>query len=51
MAREILRAVISEIPLHPASAAHYALDSAIFTDRAAWPEQTVTDLSPILNGR
>jgi 5'-methylthioadenosine phosphorylase len=51
LAREIIRALISEIPMEPGSAAHHALDSAIFTDRAQWPEQTAAELAPILNGR
>ncbi len=48
IAKQIIRAVVAMIPEKPASPAHRALDSAIFTARAQWPQQTAEDLAPIL---
>ncbi|HEX7261834.1 MAG TPA: S-methyl-5'-thioadenosine phosphorylase [Luteolibacter sp.] len=48
MAPRIIRTVVAAIPENPASPSHNALDTAIFTERARWPEQTVKDLAPIL---
>jgi 5'-methylthioadenosine phosphorylase len=48
MAKRIIREVVGRIPETPDSAPHRALDTAIFTPRAAWPEQVVRDLTPIL---
>lgn len=48
LAKRIIREVVSIIPETPASPAHCSLDTAIFTARAAWPEQTAKDLAPIL---
>jgi len=48
MAQQIIRAVVATIPANPASASHRALDSAIFTQRADWPQKSAEDLAPIL---
>lgn len=48
LAKRIIREVVATIPETPASLAHRALDTAIFTARAQWPEQTAKDLAPIL---
>ena len=49
MAKRILRAAIAAIPETPHSPCHRVLDTAIFTPRALWPEQTARDLAPILS--
>ena len=51
MAKRILRGLVSRIPARPDSPAHRALDTAIFTARGDWPEETVADLGAILGGR
>jgi 5'-methylthioadenosine phosphorylase len=48
MAKRIIRAAIAAIPETPASPCHRVLDTAIFTPRALWPEQSARDLAPIL---
>ncbi|MEO5915650.1 MAG: S-methyl-5'-thioadenosine phosphorylase [Luteolibacter sp.] len=48
MAKQIIRSVVGLIPETPNSPAHRALDTAIFTARSQWPEQTATNLAPIL---
>ncbi len=48
LAKRIIREVVGRIPETPNSAPHRALDTAIFTPRDAWPEQTARDLAPIL---
>lgn len=48
LARQVVREAIGKIPESPASPPHRALDGAIFTPRALWPEKTTADLSPIL---
>ena len=48
LAKNIIRKVVASIPETPTSAVHRALDAAIFTARAQWPQQTVEDLAPIL---
>ena len=48
MAKQIVRAVVSLIPETADGPCHRALDTAVFTARAAWPEQTARDLAPIL---
>ena len=48
MAQQIIRAVVATIPANPSSASHRALDSAIFTQRADWPQKSAEDLAPIL---
>ncbi len=47
-AKRLVRAAIAKIPAMPASAAHRALDAALFTARENWPETTAADLAPIL---
>lgn len=48
MAKQIIRTLVATIPEKPESPSHHVLDTAIFTDRALWPEQTAKDLAPIL---
>jgi 5'-methylthioadenosine phosphorylase len=48
MAKQIIRAAVALIPETPDGPCHRVLDTAIFTARAAWPEQTARDLAPIL---
>ena len=48
MARRIIRAAIAAIPETPDGPCHCVLDTAIFTLRALWPEQTTKNLAPIL---
>jgi len=47
-AKEILQSVIPRIPTVPDWPEHRALDSAIFTDKAIWPEATIEKLKPLL---
>jgi 5'-methylthioadenosine phosphorylase len=47
-ARKVLVDVISRIPKEPSWPEHFALDSALVTDRKFWPEATVQKLKPIL---
>ncbi|RFC47411.1 MAG: 5'-methylthioadenosine phosphorylase [Verrucomicrobia bacterium] len=47
-AKRVIAAVLPRIPRLPDWPEHRALDHAIFTDRALWPEQTVRRLEPIL---
>lgn len=48
LAKRILRSVIPMIPETADSAAHRALDAAIFTPREMWPAGTTENLAPIL---
>ena len=47
-AKSVLAAVIPRIPIVADWPEHRALDAAIVTDRALWPEETVRRLGPIL---
>jgi 5'-methylthioadenosine phosphorylase len=47
-ARKILLDVIPRLPTEPNWPEHYALDSALVTDRELWPEATAEKLRPIL---
>jgi len=47
-AKQVLRAVIPTIPETPGWPEHSALENAIITDRAHWPEETKNRLQPIL---
>jgi 5'-methylthioadenosine phosphorylase len=47
-AKAILQSVIPRIPTVPDWPEHRALDSAIFTDKAIWPEETIEKLKPLL---
>lgn len=47
-AKAILQEVIPKIPTTPGWPEHSALDTALFTDPAAWPETTVEELRPLL---
>jgi len=48
MAKRIIQAIITRIPVQPDSVCHCALDRAIFTPRELWPAKTAQDLAPIL---
>jgi 5'-methylthioadenosine phosphorylase len=48
LAKRIIRDAVGRIPEEPASAAHRALDTAIFTAPELWPRQTAENLTPIL---
>lgn len=48
MAKAVLARVIPRIPLEPCWPEHRALDGALMTPRALWPEETVASLRPIL---
>jgi 5'-methylthioadenosine phosphorylase len=47
-ARKILLHVIPRLPTEPNWPEHFALDSAMVTDRKLWPVATVQKLRPIL---
>ena len=47
-AKKVLERVIPEIPREPNWPEHYALDSAIITDRKLWPAATIKKLGPII---
>ena len=49
LARQVVREIIDRIPGSPASPAHRALDTAIFTAREHWPQETTRMLAPILS--
>jgi 5'-methylthioadenosine phosphorylase len=48
LAQKVIRDAVGLISAVPESEPHRALDKAIFTPREAWPEETVSRLSPIL---
>jgi 5'-methylthioadenosine phosphorylase len=47
-ARKVILHVIAQIPTEPNWPEHFALDTALITDRNLWPEATVEKLKPIL---
>jgi 5'-methylthioadenosine phosphorylase len=47
-ARKVIPHVIPQIPTEPNWPEHFALDTALVTDRKFWPEATVEKLKPIL---
>src|SRR2546425_3770169 len=47
-AKKALERVVPEIPREANWPEHYALDSAIITDRKLWPAATIKKLSPII---
>jgi 5'-methylthioadenosine phosphorylase len=47
-AKQILARVIPRIPAELAWPEHRALDTALFTDRSLWPEETAAKLAVIL---
>jgi 5'-methylthioadenosine phosphorylase len=47
-AKAAIAAVVPRIPLEPNWPEHRALDSALVTDRALWPAETVERLRPLL---
>jgi len=48
-ARRVLVDVIPRVPLEPDWPEHFALDTALVTDRKLWPPATVERLNPILS--
>jgi 5'-methylthioadenosine phosphorylase len=48
-AKKVLARVIPKIPTEPTWPEHFALDSALVTERKRWPEETVRKLGPILS--
>jgi 5'-methylthioadenosine phosphorylase len=47
-AKKVLLDVIPQIPAEPNWTEHFALDTALVTDRKLWPAATVEKLKPIL---
>jgi 5'-methylthioadenosine phosphorylase len=47
-ARKVIINVVPQIPKEPNWPEHFALDTALITDRKFWPEATVEKLKPIL---
>jgi 5'-methylthioadenosine phosphorylase len=47
-ARKVILHVIPQIPMEPNWPEHFALDTALVTDRKLWPETTIEKLKPIL---
>jgi 5'-methylthioadenosine phosphorylase len=47
-ARKVIVNVVPQIPTEPNWPEHFALDTALITDRKFWPEATVEKLRPIL---
>jgi 5'-methylthioadenosine phosphorylase len=47
-AKKVLIDVIPRIPMEPNWPEHFALDTALVTDRKLWPAATVEKLKPIL---
>ena len=47
-ARKVIVDVIPRIPTEPNWPEHFALDTALMTDRKLWPEATIEKLKPIL---
>ncbi len=48
-ARKLIVNVVPQIPTEPNWPEHFALDTALITDRKLWPEATVEKLRPILS--
>jgi 5'-methylthioadenosine phosphorylase len=48
-ARKVILHVIPQIPIEPNWPEHFALDTALITDRKLWPRATVEKLKPILD--
>ena len=49
LAKSIVRSAIAMIPETPDSPSHRVLDTAVFTPRERWPENTTANLVPILS--
>ena len=47
-ARKVIANVVPQVPTEPNWPEHFALDTALITDRKLWPEATVEKLRPIL---
>jgi 5'-methylthioadenosine phosphorylase len=48
MAKDIVRHAVANIPKTPSWPCHFALNSAIMTDKKLWPAKTKSELKPIL---
>lgn len=48
-AKNLITKIIPRIPLEPNWPEHSALDNALLTDKAHWPQETVEKLGPILS--
>jgi len=47
-AKKVISNVVPQIPTEPNWPEHFALDTALITDRKLWPSATVEKLRPIL---
>jgi 5'-methylthioadenosine phosphorylase len=47
-AKKMIGDVIPRIPMEPVWPEHFALDTALVTDRKLWPKETIEKLKPIL---
>src|SRR5437762_6526637 len=47
-AKRVISNVVPQIPTEPTWPEHFALDTALVTDRKLWPEATIERLKPIL---
>jgi 5'-methylthioadenosine phosphorylase len=47
-ARGVILNVIPQIPTEPNWPEHFALNTALITDRKLWPQSTIEKLKPIL---
>ena len=47
-AKKIIVSVVPQMPTEPNWPEHFALDTALVTDRKLWPKATVEKLRPIL---
>jgi 5'-methylthioadenosine phosphorylase len=47
-AKAVIAKMIPQIPAEPNWPCHFALQSAIMTDRKAWPKKTIAELKPLL---
>jgi 5'-methylthioadenosine phosphorylase len=47
-AKKVIPNVVPQIPTEPNWPEHFALDTAMVTDRKFWPDATVEKLRPIL---
>jgi 5'-methylthioadenosine phosphorylase len=47
-ARKVISHVIPEMPTEPNWPEHFALNTALITDRKLWPQTTIEKLKPIL---
>ena len=47
-AKKVIADVVPQVPKEPNWPEHFALDTALVTDRKLWPQDTVEKLKPIL---